>query len=75
MEDCDSSSIRLEVFIGGAPLLDNPPVRVGEGYIDMMFRTRSGGVVLVDFKSGDLSDYKDDVNSFLQSAVLKFLKQ
>ena len=70
MEDCDSSSIRLEVFIGGAPLLDNPPVRVGEGYIDMMFRTRSGGVVLVDFKSGDLSDYKDDVNSFSNVQLL-----
>ena len=70
MADCDSSSIRLEVFIGGAPLLDNPPVSVGEGYIDMMFRTNSGSVVLVDFKSGDISEYKDDVNNFSNVQLL-----
>ena len=70
MADCDSSSIRIEVFIGGAPLLDTPPVSVGEGYIDMMFRTNSGTVVLVDFKSGDIKDYADDVKTFSNVQLL-----
>ena len=70
MKDCDASSIRLEVFIGGAPLLDNPPVSVGEGYIDMMFRTWDGDIVLVDFKSGDISEYKDDVDNFSNVQLL-----
>jgi len=64
MKDCDSSSIRLEVFIGGALLLEKPSVRVGEGYIDMMFRTTCGSVVLVDFKSADISEYQDEVDTF-----------
>ncbi len=70
MKNCDSSSIRLEVFIGGAPLLNSPPVSVGEGYIDMMFRSWDGKVVLVDFKSGDISEYKDDVNNFSNVQLL-----
>ncbi len=70
MKNCDSSSIRLEVFIGGAPLLDNPSVSIGEGYIDMMFRTLDGNVVLVDFKSGDISEFKDDVNNFSNVQLL-----
>ena len=70
MKECDGSYIRLEVFIGGALLLDSPPVSVGEGYIDMMFRTWDGNVVLVDFKSGDISEYKDDVNNFSNVQLL-----
>lgn len=70
MKDCDSSSIRLEVFIGGTTVLDDPQVLVGEGYIDMMFRTDDGGIVLVDFKSGDIGEYADDVNSFSNVQLL-----
>jgi ATP-dependent exoDNAse (exonuclease V) beta subunit len=70
MKDCDSTSIRLEVFFGGANVMEDPLVPVGEGYIDMMFRTNSGGVVLVDFKSGDISEYSDDVESFSNVQLL-----
>ncbi len=70
MEDCDSSSIRIEVFFGGSTVLDCPHVQMAEGYIDMMFRTTSGGVVLVDFKSADISEYKDDVNIFSNVQLL-----
>ena len=70
MGDCDSSSIRLEVFIGGAPLLSDPPVAVGEGYIDMMFCTTNGEVVLVDFKSTDIKEFPEDVNSISNVQLL-----
>ena len=70
MKDCDSSSIRLEVFFGGSTVLEHPHVQMAEGYIDMMFRTTSGSVVLVDFKSADISEYKDDVNIFSNVQLL-----
>ena len=70
MSECDSSSIRLEVFIGGAPLLAAPPVAVGEGYIDMMFYTTHGEVVLVDFKSTDIKEFPEDVNSISNVQLL-----
>jgi len=70
MKDCDSTSIRIEVFFGGSSVLDSPQVQMAEGYIDMMFRTISGGVVLVDFKSANISEYKDDVNIFSNVQLL-----
>ena len=70
MKDCDSSSIRIEVFFGGSTVLERPHVQMAEGYIDMMFRTTSGNVVLVDFKSANISEYKDDVNIFSNVQLL-----
>ena len=70
MKDCDSSSIRIEVFFGGSTVLEHPHVQMAEGYIDMMFRTTSGSVVLVDFKSANISEYKDDVNIFSNVQLL-----
>lgn len=70
MQDCIPDSIRSEVFIGNAILMEDPPVRVGEGYIDMMFRTGSGGIKLIDFKSGNITDYKDDVAQFSNVQLL-----
>ena len=70
MKDCIPGSIRSEVFIGNAHLMEEPPIRVGEGYIDMMFRTSDGGIVLVDFKSGNITDYKDDVAKFANVQLL-----
>ena len=70
MTDCIPESIRSEVFIGNAVLLEDPYIRVGEGYIDMMFRTESGGIMLIDFKSGTIGDYKDDVTQFSNVQLL-----
>ncbi|MBQ3319511.1 MAG: UvrD-helicase domain-containing protein [Spirochaetia bacterium] len=61
MQGCIPDSIRSEVFIGNAVLMENPHIRIGEGYIDMMFRKTDGSIMIVDFKSGNISDYKDDV--------------
>ncbi|MBQ3712920.1 MAG: PD-(D/E)XK nuclease family protein, partial [Spirochaetia bacterium] len=70
MQDCIPDSIRSEVFVGNALLMEEPFIRVGEGYIDMMFRTKSGGIVLFDFKSGNITDYKDDVAQFSNVQLL-----
>ena len=70
MADCDSSTIRIEVFFGGMPVLERPDVHVSEGYIDMMFRTITGRVILMDFKSGEIGEYADDVRNFSNVQLL-----
>ena len=70
MKECDSSTIRNEVFFGGTSVLEQPDVRVSEGYIDMMFCTTGGKVILVDFKSGEIKEFGDDVSRFSNVQLL-----
>ncbi|MCQ2603674.1 MAG: UvrD-helicase domain-containing protein [Spirochaetia bacterium] len=72
MKDCDSESIRSEVFIGNARMMDSPDIVVAEGYIDLMFRTNTGDIVLLDLKSGNISKYNEDVAAFSNVQLLLY---